>query len=172
MILKETPRLLLRHFELKDAQELFLLDSDPEVLKYLHTPPVKSVEEVEKIIKRIQGDYIKDGTARLIAEEKESGAVTGWAGLKYIRTVINEMTNFHDVGYRFRREFWGKGYGTEAAVASLEYGFQDLDLTEIHGMADVNNIGSNKILTKIGMTNIGVFDYEGISHYHYRMNRP
>ncbi len=171
MILKETPRLLLRHFEMKDAEALFQLDSDPEVLTYLHTPPVTSIDEVKKVIRRIQGEYESDGTARLIVEEKETGEAIGWAGLKYIKTTINGMTNFHDVGYRFRKPFWGKGYGTEAAIASLDYGFDDLGLKNIYAMADVNHIVSNKILTKIGMTKTGTFDYQGIPHNCYWIER-
>ncbi|MFT4665261.1 MAG: ribosomal-protein-alanine N-acetyltransferase [Patescibacteria group bacterium] len=171
MILKETDRIILRHFEMKDAGALFQLDSDPEVLTYLHVPAVASIEEVEQIIRRIQGEYDSDGTARLIVEEKETGEVMGWAGLKYIRENINGLINFHDVGYRLRKQFWGKGFATEAAIASLDYGFDDLGLSEIYGMADVNNIASNKILTKIGMTNQGVFDYEGVPHNCYHIEK-
>lgn len=171
MTLKETDRIILRHFEMRDAEALFQLDSDPEVLTYLHIPPVTSIEAVKNTIRRVQREYESNGTARLIVQEKATGEVMGWAGLKYIRTPINGLVNFHDVGYRFRKEFWGKGYATESAIASLDYGFNDLGLSEIYAMADVNHIVSNKILTKIGMTQTNVFDYEGMPHNCYHMSK-
>ena len=74
----------------------------------------------------------------------------GWCGLKY-RPELDEV----DLGYRYHKAFWGKGYATEAARASLEYGFNEAKLQRIVGRAEHANIGSLKVLEKCGMQYIG-----------------
>jgi RimJ/RimL family protein N-acetyltransferase len=65
----------------------------------------------------------------------------GWCGLKYLFE-----TNEVDLGYRFMKKFWGKGYATEAALACIEYGFATLNLHQIVGRALPGNLASIKVL--------------------------
>lgn len=65
----------------------------------------------------------------------------------------------------------GKGIGTETAIASLDYGFEKLDLPKICAAADIDNVGSNKILRKIGLQQTEVFEFEGISHNWYELTK-
>ena len=70
----------------------------------------------------------------------------GWCGLKY-RPELKET----DLGYRLKKTAWGLGYAKEAASASLQFGFQNLQLHIITGRAHIDNTASLAILQKIGM---------------------
>lgn len=141
----ETPRLLLREFDITDAQAMFLLNADPEVLMFTGDEPYKSITEVWQFI--LQYDqYKKYKMGRFTVLLKETNEYVGWCGLKY-----HAETNEVDLGYRFKREKWGRGYATEAATACLKYGFETLKLKRIIGRALKENTASIKILEKIGM---------------------
>ncbi|CAN5321963.1 hypothetical protein BH09BAC2_BH09BAC2_06810 [soil metagenome] len=75
----------------------------------------------------------------------------GWCGLKY-----DETTKEFDLGYRFIKNEWGKGYACESASATINYGLKVLDLDCITGRADENNSASIKVMEKCGMKNIGI----------------
>lgn len=164
----ETERLILRKLEDEDFERMFLMDSDPEVMKYLGTP-VKTVEESKNIIKMIQKQYEENGVGRLAVIEKKSGLMIGWSGLKLLKQPINGHVDTLDLGYRFIPEFWGKGYAWEAAIASLKYGFNELNAETIYAYADAGNAGSNYILTKMGFENTGEFEDSGVKCFWYKL---
>ncbi|WP_375181566.1 GNAT family N-acetyltransferase [Chryseobacterium sp.] len=153
----ETQRLILRKFEETDAERLFLLDSNPEVMKYIGVPPLSDISESENVIKMIQQQYLDNGVGRLAVIEKESGLLIGWSGLKLITQEINGYNNIYDLGYRFIPEYWGKGYALESAKASLDFGFNDLKAETIYAHAHSENEGSNHILRKLGFEKTGEF---------------
>lgn len=153
----ETQRLILRKFEETDAERLFILDSDPEVMKYIGVPPLSDISESENVIKMIQQQYLDNGVGRLAVIEKESGLLIGWSGLKLITQEINGYNNIYDLGYRFIPEYWGKGYALESAKASLDFGFNDLKAETIYAHAHSENDGSNHILRKLGFEKTGEF---------------
>lgn len=157
----ETPRLILREMMPEDEAGMFELDSDPAVHKYLGNRPITRIEEARSGIEYIRKQYKENGIGRWAVELKETGEFMGWCGLKFINDMeINGQTNIYDVGYRFIQRFWGKGYGYEAAQVSLDYGFEELGLKRIIGISDQGNIGSQRILTKIGLEFIEGFDFE------------
>lgn len=164
----ETERLILRELEEIDAERMFLMDSDPEVMKYLGTP-VKTREESKEIIRMIQKQYEENGVGRWAVIEKESGLLIGWCGLKRLKTPINNHVETLDLGYRFIPEFWGKGYAWEAAKATLDYGFNELKSDTIYAYADSENTGSNYILKKMGFENTGEFEDSGIKCFWYEL---
>src|SRR5690554_5929279 len=99
-IYAETPRLLLREIVEDDIEGFFVLDTDSEVHKYLGNKPLTSWEECAAMIKNIRRQYEENGIGRWAVIDKETGEFAGWAGLKYITEPINDITHFHDVGYR------------------------------------------------------------------------
>jgi len=167
----ETKRLLMRDISEQDVLGYFKLDSDPEVHTYLGKKPIKTIVEAEKIIAYIQKQYIENGIGRWAVIEKESGDFIGWSGFKWMTGVVNNRTQYYDLGYRFIKQYWGKGYATETAIASLEYGFTQLNQEEICAMADIAHLASNRILQKIGMKKLNVFDYEKVPHNFYSINK-
>ncbi len=144
-----------------DAEGLFELDSDPEVHRYLGNKPVTSIQQCKDVIEFVRAQYKTNGIGRWAVEEKSSGNFIGWAGLKYFVEEVNQHVNFYDVGYRLMKKHWGKGYATEAAIATIVYGFNVLKAKEIHAMIDSDNEASRRVLEKAGLKHIEPFLFEG-----------
>lgn len=146
-IIFETERLLFREFTTDDAQLIYELNSDPEIIKYVHELPTIDLKmALANITERIMPQYIKYGYGRWAVFLKGSMEFIGWCGLKY-RPERNEI----DLGYRFKQAYWGKGYATEAALATLQYGFRSLRIPLITAMAHIENTASLKVIEKCGM---------------------
>ncbi len=170
----ETERLILRKLQESDLKGIFELDSDPKVHKYLGKKPITTYQQAEAIIAFIQQQYEQRGIGRFACIEKTSGDFIGWSGLKLNqgeKEELNGFTNFIDIGYRFIPRFWGKGYASEAAFACLDFGFKEMNYDIVYGAAEVENIGSNKILQKIGLQFVNEFDYEGVDVNWYELKK-
>lgn len=161
----ETTRFILREFDTADAEGLFALDSDPEVLKYLGQQPMTSIEQVYPMIAAVQRQYKDNGIGRWIVEDKSTREFIGWCGLK--REKQFRDFPYYDIGYRLLQKHWGKGIATETAQACLDYGLKTLHYPEINATAEVAHGASNHILHKIGLTKVDEFDYEGKVHNWY-----
>jgi RimJ/RimL family protein N-acetyltransferase len=158
----ETERLILRELQTVDLQAWYEMDSDPAVHTYLGNQPVKNISHIENAFQSIQQQYAENGIGRWAMIEKSSGNFIGWSGLKFIREQENNHINFYDVGYRLHPNYWGKGYATESCKAALEYGFKTLNLKEIIGTANVENIKSRRVLEKCGLTFVNQFMWKDI----------
>jgi len=145
-IVFETPRLILTQFTEADAELIFSLNNDYEIVKYVHESVLTCEEQAKKIITEIILPQYKNNLGRWATYTKSNNEFIGWCGLKY-RPELNEI----DLGYRLKKSVWGKGYATEAAKHTLDHGFNNLDLTNITGRAHIENIASLKVLEKIGM---------------------
>lgn len=159
----ETERLLLRKLKESDLDGMFELDSNPKVHKYLGNKPISTKEQAKKYIDFIIKQYNELGIGRFACIEKSSGDFIGWSGLKFNtgeKEELNGHRDFIDIGYRFIPRFWGKGYGYESAIACLHYGFTKKNYDIIYGAAEIDNIGSNKILQKIGLKFINEFTFD------------
>lgn len=167
----ETERLILRRLEETDVERMFLLDSNPEVMKYIGVPVLTEPSESLKVIRMIRKQYEENGTGRLAVIEKETGLLMGWSGLKLLTEEINGYKNVLDLGYRYLPESWGKGYALEAAKASLELGFHEMKADMIYAHAHSENAGSNHILKKLGFEKTGEFtEPDGICNW-YELRR-
>jgi ribosomal-protein-alanine N-acetyltransferase len=153
----ETPRLILREILPSDDAGMFELDSDKEVHRYLGNKPISGIEQARNVIALIRQQYIENGIGRWAVIEKSSGEFTGWSGLKLMKEMRNNQVNYYDLGYRFIRKYWGKGYATESAIASRNYGFDIMNLDMMNASADINNIASRHVLEKTGMKITGTF---------------
>ncbi len=144
MIVLVTERLILREFELTDAEAMFNLNSDEEVLRYTGDKQFESIEDANNFFKNYP-DYEKNGFGRWALVTKGDKEVIGWCGLK------KHEDNTVDIGYRIFKNQWNKGYATEASIACLEYGFQVFELDEIIANAATENKASIRVMEKIGM---------------------
>src|SRR5437868_14422007 len=109
-IVLETPRLILGQFTEEDATLIFQLNSDPEIVKYVHEPVLTTTEQAKKIIIDIILPQYKNNLGRWATYTKSNNEFIGWCGLKYLL----EMDEI-DLGYRLKKSAWGNGYVTEAA---------------------------------------------------------
>jgi ribosomal-protein-alanine N-acetyltransferase len=145
----ETERLLMRPHKMADADFMLELNSDPEVMKYLGGEVV-TMEQVQQTIVSLIQQFEERRMGRFIVIEKNSNEPIGWCGLKWFhdRKIV-------DIGYRFLKKTWGKGFATEASYELLKYGFNNLDLDVIYAQADPENIASNNVLKKLGLKKTG-----------------
>lgn len=165
MIVIETERLYLKEFSLSDAESMYALNLDPEVLKYTGDEPFNSIEEARDFIENYK-QYQLYGFGRWSVFIKERNEYIGWCGLKY-----TEDKNEYDIGFRFLKEHWNKGFATETAAACLNFGFENLQIDRIVGRAMSVNFASIKVLEKIGMQFNREFDFDGEPGVIYEIDR-
>ncbi len=143
MQIATTERLILRTFQVEDAAFLFALNSNPNVLQFTGDIPFTSVDNAKTFIENYT-DYQRNYMGRWLVVLKDTNEPIGWCGLK-------KHTTFVDLGFRFLENYWNQGYASEAAKCCIDYGFAYLNLDKIVGRTMLNNIGSQKVLEKIGM---------------------
>ncbi len=139
----ETERLFLREFVKSDAKYIYELNAVREQIEFTGDVAFESVGAAEIFLENYS-DYKRNGYGRWACVTKDTKDWIGWCGLK-------KHNDFVDIGYRFFKEYWGKGYATEAAKASIDYGFEELGLSEIIGRAHADNAASIRVLEKIGL---------------------
>ncbi|ESU28173.1 GCN5-related N-acetyltransferase [Flavobacterium limnosediminis JC2902] len=165
----ETERLILREILLSDAEEMFKLDSNPNVNTYLGNNPVKTIDESLTLINNLQNQYKKNGIGRFAVVLKETNEFIGWSGIKFLTEPENNHVNVYEIGYRLQEEYWGKGYGSEAAQAWLDYGFSEMKIEKMYASVHKENTASKRILEKIGMQITSEFLWNGIPCYWLEM---
>ena len=164
MKILETERLYLREMTPEDAENAYLLNLDPDVLKYTGDEPIKNIETARTFLENYD-HFKKYGFGRWAVISKNENEFLGWCGLKYV-----EDHNEFDLGFRFFKRHWNKGYATEAAIVCLDLGFNRFKMPEIVGHAMKENIASIRVLEKCGMTYHKPFDFEGNEGVVYKIN--
>ena len=147
-IILETERLILRKIVVEDADALFQIQSNGDVMRYAINGP-NSEEGVYKFINSTLTRYDNDGIGQWAVVEKLSNSVIGDCGFS-IKDI--DRVREHDLSYRLSRKYWGKGFATEAALACKNYGFKNLHLDRMISIQDRDNKLSLKVVQKIGMT--------------------
>ena len=144
----ESERLLLRQFSLNDIEAVYQFNSNVELHRYTGDEIINSRQRAEQIIKDIWlKDYTNYGYGRWALIYKPENKIIGFAGLKYLAE-IGET----DIGYRILPQYWGKGLVSEISKQIILYGFNELNLKRIIGIAMPENIASCKVLEKIGFS--------------------
>jgi RimJ/RimL family protein N-acetyltransferase len=151
----ETERTIMRKLTIEDAKDFYALNLDEEVLKYTGDQPFENLQFAVNFLANYN-QYEKFGVGRLAVIDKTTLKFIGWCGLKY-----SPDKNEYDIGFRFQRNYWNKGYATETSKKCLAFGFSELGIKKVVGRAMKENIGSIKVLEKIGMTFKENFDFEG-----------
>lgn len=147
MIICETERLIIRLQSPSDALSLMELNSDPDVVRYTGDGTMGSASEALKIIEeKVIPQWTRYRMGRFAVTTRD-GEYLGWCGLRYFPE--NGDT---DLGYRFMKKHWGKGYATESSRGVLDYGFKVLRLPRIIARAMPENTDSIKVMQKLGMT--------------------
>jgi len=149
MKILETNRLLLRHQVPTDLDDLFALYFDPEVSRYIPDAP-RTYEEAREELEWFMNGHPKHPELGLWATiHKGTGKFIGRCGLlPWMIDGQNEV----EVAYLLAKEYWGRGLGTEAAQAILNYGFEQLQLTRLICLIDPENQASVQVASNIGMT--------------------
>ncbi len=143
MFVIETPRLRLREMNETDAEFFFELNSDPDVIRFTGDNPFRTVHESTDFIQNYS-DYQRFGMGRWIVELKLNQQRLGWCGLKY-----HPDEQFVDLGFRFLKREWGKGYATEASEGCILWA-KEKGIKCLVGRAMKENEASIRVLSKLG----------------------
>ena len=153
-------RLLIGHFERSDLAQWFLIESDPEVRKYILDGSVLNREQsLAYIVKNIDS-YAKFNFGRYTLREKKSLRLIGMCG--FLKTEMGI-----DFGYRLSKDMWGCGLGFEAANAVLAYGIDVIGLNQIVAGVMPENLASIKILERLGFIYDTDIIYERKTYHKY-----
>lgn len=140
----ETNRLTIRSFLESDIPEYAAIVSDPEVTKFLGDGSPHSYEQAAAYVYDCIRSEGEEGFSRYAVILRETGELIGFCGLK-------RMCNYIDFGWRYAKRVWNNGYATEAAAAVLDYGVYTLKLSDIVSESAIENVGSVRVIEKIGM---------------------
>lgn len=148
----ETPRLLLRPMRLDDAEDMFAYASDPQVVRFTSWTVHQSIDDTLAFLRHAVDAYQADRAAGWAVEHKADRRMIGTCGFIW----WNQADAKAELGYALARDYWGQGYATEAASASVDFGFQSMRLHRIQAGCVAANTGSARVLEKIGMKPEGI----------------
>ncbi|MBO1255385.1 GNAT family N-acetyltransferase [Alteromonas sp. 5E99-2] len=150
MVIFETNRLIIREWIESDRPNFYEMSADEDVMKFF--PKTLTKEECDRVVQRLKDLNAKNGCCFWSCELKETNTFIGLVGLNKIEDGL-PFAPCVEIGWRFSKNYWGKGYATEAAKGCLEYGFETLNLNEIVSFAVKDNKNSIKVMESIGMVN-------------------
>lgn len=143
----ETARVVLRQWSSKDYAEFASMNADPEVMRYF--PNLLSREESDALTKRFDDLITEKGWGFWAAQRKSDGAFIGLVGLNQVDNL--PFASCMEVGWRLAKAYWGKGYATEAAAASLHFAFYVLKQDRVAAFTTRTNSRSRKVMSRQGM---------------------
>jgi RimJ/RimL family protein N-acetyltransferase len=152
-----TPRLTLRPWRDDDVAAFAAMFADPAVMEFLM--PVTDKVAIEAIVGRVRAHFDQHGFGWWAAELRKTGAFVGFVGLSYIPFEAH-FTPAVEIGWRLAGAYWGQGYATEGARASLAAAFTRLGLAEIVAITVPANARSWRVMERIGMTHDPTDDFD------------
>jgi 3-dehydroquinate dehydratase/shikimate dehydrogenase len=173
----KTERLILRSWRERDLEPFAKLCADPRVMEYFPDP--LSRQESDVLAGRIQTRMRQQGWGFWAAEAPGVADFIGFIGLGHVPDVL-PFAPAVEIGWRLAFEYWGQGYATEGALASLKYGFETLKLGEIVAFTATQNERSRRVMEKLGMHRDPKDDFDSPkipeghplrSHVLYRLNK-
>lgn len=161
-----TPRLILRAFTEEDVDPIHRILSGKDVLRYFPRTDPPSRGQVRRMILGQLKHWRERGFGLWAVERRSKRELIGRSGLQYL-----PQTEEVEVDYLLSRAFWGKGFATEAAQASLQYGFEELGLESVVGIVHPEHKASQRVLEKLGMRLAQRTQYFGMDCYQYVIER-
>jgi RimJ/RimL family protein N-acetyltransferase len=154
--------LIIRPFHYGDAEAWIDMLSDPEVLRFLPPGPAPTIETFERAVESRHAMERDLGYAMWAVDELSSGIFLGQCGIRPAKSMDPNAGSEIDLAYHFLRSSWNKGYASEAATAVLAYGLGPIGLESIMAVAVPGNVGSWRVMEKVGMRYDGLADYYGV----------
>jgi ribosomal-protein-alanine N-acetyltransferase len=167
-----TPRLLIRRFVAEDWQDFHELQGDPEATRFIGG--AWPAEKTREVVKEIAENSPSKELEWLAVTDRNTGKVLGtcWLGnlnIKWCQAL--GIGPSIELGYRYAKQHWGKGYATEAARAMLQRGFDELNLPEIAAIVDIHNGASERVMQKSGMNHLGGAVRDGVTIRYYSVTK-
>jgi RimJ/RimL family protein N-acetyltransferase len=161
-----TSRLILRAFTKEDVDPLHRILAGRDMLRYFPNPNSPTRDKVDKLISTQLRHWEEHGFGWWAVEPRSKKQLIGWSGLQFL-----PETEEVEVGYLVDQAFWGKGLATEAAQASLQYGFRNFDVESIVAIVHPENVASQRVIEKLGMSFVDEAHYFGMDCYRYSIER-
>jgi [ribosomal protein S5]-alanine N-acetyltransferase len=147
-----SPRLLLRQPTRADADAVFRIFTDPEVLRYYNVDFMTNRDEAVAIIESRRRRFELGYGMRWGIYLREGGQYIGSCGYE----VLHKPWRFAEIGYELGQPYWKQGYMSEALSAIIKYGFARMDLHRVEAQVEPENEASKKVLLKLGFKEEGV----------------
>lgn len=151
-----TPRLGLRNWLPSDLGPFAQLNADPQAMRFF--PKTLTRQETADYIERLMAHYEKHGHTYFATDRLDTGKFIGFIGLAH-QDFEAPFCPCTDIGWRLLPAAWGQGFATEGAKACLDFAFGKLGKTEIYATATAINRPSIRVMEKIGMQPMGIFDH-------------
>lgn len=143
-----TERLVLRRFEQSDAEDVYhYWAGDEDVTKYLSWSSHSNAEHTRNYIGQCLEQYENKDFYYWAITPRDSGIAVGFVGLVRVDEIICSA----DIAYALSKQYWNRGFATEAATAVLRFCFEKIGFNRIRGAYHVGNPVSGSVLEKIGM---------------------
>ena len=159
----QSDRLGFRTWEETDLVSMAALNADPEVMEFF--PSTQSLEDTKVFFQRVHTHFEKYGYCWFAVDILATQEFIGFIGIAW-NTMEATFTPCAEIGWRLKKSAWGKGYATEGAKRCLRYGFEELQLSEIYSFTATLNERSERVMQKIGMTKVGLFEHPKIEKGH------
>lgn len=144
----ETERLLLRKLTMKHVDDIFSYASNKEVTKYVYWNTHQSLNDTRDYIQFALDQYTKQDVAPWGIHHKQDSKLIGT--IDFVRWL--PYHRLAEIGYVIASDYWGKGITTEAAQKVISFGFNSMDLIRIEAKCYKENIGSQRVMEKVGMS--------------------
>jgi ribosomal-protein-alanine N-acetyltransferase len=171
----QTARLILRPWRRDDLPLFAELNADPVVMRLLGG--VLSRADSDAYAARAEAHHTRHGFGKWAVEAPGVAPFIGAVGLSHVAFQAT-FTPAVEVAWRLNRRFWGQGYATEAARAAIEDGFTRIDLKQIVALTVLDNLPSQRVMQRLGMTRSIEFDHPRYAaghklcrHVLYRLER-
>lgn len=148
-----TERLLLRGWKPEDHAAFAAICADPDVMRYIGNGKTRTAEDAARSITSFQNEWRERGFGLFAVESRKTGGLVGFTGLSW-PGFLPEVLPSVEIGWRFSKPNWGKGFASEAAKAALSFGVNELGITDIVSICQTENRASVRVMQKLGM----VFD--------------
>ena len=153
----ESANLILREIKLSDAEAIYRIFSDLQLLKYHDVEAFKSIEEAKYLIYNLSESFREQEVIRWGIAKKKDNIIIGTCGY----SGWNKNRLRAEIGYELSRAYWRQGIMTKALSSVIRYGFEKMQLNRIEATVMLPNIASMKLLEKLGFQEEGILKERG-----------
>jgi [ribosomal protein S5]-alanine N-acetyltransferase len=151
LFLPASARLRLRPLETSDAQRIFEIWSDPEVMRFYDVAPLTRIEQADDVVARLMQDVTERSGIRWAIVSAQECRLIGTCGFR-----LNFAFRSASLGFELERCYWRQGLMREALDVALNYAFDQLGLNRIQATTDLDNQASTGLLASLGFVEEGV----------------
>jgi RimJ/RimL family protein N-acetyltransferase len=161
-----TSRIVLRAYKEGEVSQLHGILQVPDVLQYFPRSDPPSLAKAQRLVESQQKHWAEYGFGWWALALKDTDELFGWCGLNFL-----PETDEVELKYLLAKGFWGRGLATEASRASMEYAFTSTVLDIVIGLVHPENIASQRVLEKVGMSFLDQKEYFGMDCLRYMIHR-